>query len=39
MKKIASLLSFGTFLLLGSCGENNPSACECAENLDLIVNY
>lgn len=39
MKKIASLLSFGTFLLLGSCVENNPSACECAENLDLVVNY
>ena len=39
MKFLRPLISALFLVLLYSCGKNYPSACECSNNLDLIVNY
>jgi len=33
-----ALLALAAMVLLASCGEA-PTACECKENLDLVVNH
>lgn len=39
MKSIPIFLSALLLIVVSSCGNINPSNCDCEKNLDLVVNF